>query len=126
MNFYIIPGLKNIDGRPAYLKSEATQLKYAREIIQLTADYFEIPLNKLFKKDRHRQYVQTCQIATWIIYQKMPNVPLIKVAELFGQRYEGKDGFDHSAIIYNRKVIQDRINVKDNLMDDVEALLKII
>ena len=126
MSPYSIPGLKREHFERPYLMSEVKQLKYAIEIIEQVSQFYEIPLKMVYSKDRHRDFIKVCQVSSWIIFHKMPKITLRKVAELYGVRYFGRIGFDHSAILYNRKTIQGMIDVKDEIFYDVDALLKII
>lgn len=126
MNFYAIPGLREKENITPSIMSESQQMRYAMDIIKTTCNYYSIAYETICKKDRHRDIVTICQISCWIIRKKMPTMPLINIASLFGNRYSGKLGFDHSAIIHNRNKMQDLIDTDYQIKEDVDALLKMI
>lgn len=125
MTYYVIPGLK----RNLYeyvKKTQPNNYIYAKEIIEKVSKFYGIELNEVYSKNRDRDVVKVCQVSTFLIYDRMPNMGLKKVAELFGNRYLGKTGFDHSAIIYNRKCMQDLIDSKDYIVDDLLIIQNLI
>ena len=126
MNFYAIPGLKEMENRSPYKMSESQQMRYAMEIIKTTCIYFNVYYEDICKKDRHRDIVTICQISCWLIRKKMPTMPLVNIASLFGERYNGKLGHDHSAILHNKNKLQDLYETDDQIKSDVDALLKLI
>jgi chromosomal replication initiation ATPase DnaA len=56
----------------------------------------------------------------------MPTMPLITIASLFGNRYYGRIGFDHSAILHNKNKLQDLLDTDPQIQTDVDSLLKMI
>ena len=126
MNFYAIPGLVSVDFRNPIKMSEGHQMRYAMEIIKTTCTYFNLSYEAVCKKDRHRDIVTACQISCWLIHCKMPTLALRSTASLFGNRYLGKGGFDHSAIIHCKNTMQDLLDTNDPISDDVKTLLTMI
>lgn len=88
--------------------------------------YYDLTYEQISRKDRHRDIVTACQIACHIMKIKVPKLQLRTIASLFGNRYEGKKGPDHSAILHNRQQAQDLIDTEEQFKDDVDALLKMI
>jgi len=126
MNFYAIPGIVDRTNIFPNTMSESQQMRYALEIIKTTCNYYSMDYETICRKDRHRDIVTVCQISCWLIRKKMPTMPLVNIASLFGNRYCGKLGHDHSAILHNKNKLQDLLDTDDQVKDDVDALLKLI
>jgi chromosomal replication initiation ATPase DnaA len=123
MSPYYIPGLKN----KTPLKSTLGEsMKKAHEIIQTTCNYFNVEYSSILRKDSHRDKVLVCQVSCYLIYKIVKKIPYRDAATLFGDRYMGKRGFDHSAIIYCKDTLQDLLDTDPRLKSDVDALLKLL
>lgn len=126
MLYYAIPGLKGVI-RPIEL-SRSGRVKYAREIIEAVSNFYEVDINLVRSKKRHAYIIRVCQISSYIIRGKMPNIDYVTIASLFGNRYILKNGidYDHSAIMYNIKKTNQFIETDSSVKDDIAILKKII
>jgi chromosomal replication initiation ATPase DnaA len=125
MNWYVYPGLNN--QRMPKEMPKVLKIQMAKDIIALTADFYKVPLEKIYTKNRSGDLPKVVQVSTYLIYEKVGHLELKLVASLYGDRYLGKWGHDHSAINHNRKTMEGWVKVNDRgLKDDTDYLLTII
>ncbi len=71
--------------------ADSEQASTIEEIAQRTAEFFDVPLEKLKSGSRLREYVVPRQLAMWIAHKKL-KLPMQKIGNYFGGR-------DHTSVL---------------------------
>lgn len=124
MTYYAYPGTK-----PTFAQCNMTEkmrLQYGKQIIETVAKYYDVEIEKVYKKVKTDDLVKVRQVSSYLICQRIPNMRLQQVASLFGQRYATVRGYDHTAVIFNKQKISDLISVNDSVKDDIETIKNLI
>jgi chromosomal replication initiation ATPase DnaA len=121
MNAYAIPGIRPRVIATTYMNEEQRQA-FAKKIIEVVANFYNVKLEKVMKKDRSGDLPKVCQISSYLINKKLPMYKLKEIAAFYGKRYTCAYGIDHSAIIHNKTLVQGWIDVGDALSKDVAHL----
>lgn len=125
MTYYAAPGV--IDKRfiPANLTHEI-RIQWAQQIIKTVCIFYNVSLDNLQSKRRTTDLVRACQVSTYFIKNKVQDLSLKQISALFGTRYLGVNGHDHSAIVHNIAKVNDLLHVGDGIKEDIEQLKKLL
>lgn len=125
MNYYCYPGTISRKFIPANMTHEI-RLQWAQQILKTVAVFYNVRLEDMQGKRRTTDLVRACQVSTYLIRIKITDLSLKQVSAIFGSRYLGANGHDHSAIVHNFAKVNDLISIGDGIQKDIEQLLKLI
>ena len=124
IDYILAPGIET-----AYFDKVVKEMNIetAKSIIQTVAKYYDVPIEKVFKKGRTGSIARVRQVSSWLIIGKMKSLTLNQISELFGLAYYQRNGkYDHSSISHNINTVNGWLKVNDPIADDVKTLIKII
>jgi chromosomal replication initiator protein len=125
MNYYAYPGTISRKHIPAQLTHEI-RVQWAQQIIKTVAVFYNVRVEDMQGKRRTTDLVRACQVSTYLIRIKITDLSLKQVSALFGSRYLGANGHDHSCIVHNFAKVNNYISIGDGIAKDIEQLLKLI
>jgi len=125
MNYIAFPGTISRKFIPANMTHEI-RLQWAQQILKTVAVFYNVRIEDMQGKRRTTDLVRACQVSTYLIRIKITDLSLKQVSAIFGSRYLGQNGHDHSAIVHNFAKVNDLISVGDGIQKDIEQLLKLI
>lgn len=125
MTYYAAPGI--IDKRfiPANMTHEI-RIQWAQQIIKTVCIFYNVTIENIQSKRRTTDLVRACQVSTYFIKHKVQDLSLKQTSALFGTRYLGANGHDHSAIVHNLAKVRDLIHVGDGIKEDIAQLEKLL
>jgi chromosomal replication initiator protein len=112
MNPYIIPGLS------IYPAQAPPRISQTNKIKTIICNYLHVEEEKLQHKTRKREIVYARQLSMFFIL-KYTNYTLAEVGEMFGGR-------DYTTVIHSRDTIKDRLDVEEEVQNDVKLLNDLI
>lgn len=106
MTYYAAPGIP----RPERNIRKLT-IGIIRDVV---CDYYQIPRDKVFEKNRKREFVLTRYVIFFFAKSEL-FMSLHQIAQFCG-------GQDHTTVVHGIKTLHDRINTEDSIRADIEIL----
>ena len=120
-----MPGMISKKYIPIELTHEI-RIEWANQIIKTVCVFYNVKHESLMSKSRTIDLVRACQVSTYLIKTKINDLSYKQISALYGSRYYGARGHDHSAIVHNLSKVKDFISIEDGIKQDIEQLLKLI
>lgn len=120
-----MPGMISKKYIPIELTHEI-RIEWANQIIKTVCVFYNVKQESLMSKSRTIDLVRACQVSSYLIKTKINDLSLKQISALYGSRYYGINGHDHSAIVHNLSKVKDLISIEDGIKQDIEQLLKLI
>lgn len=125
MTYYAFPGCIDKKYIPAQMTHEI-RVQFAKQIVKTVAIFYNVSIEAMQGKTRTKDLMRACQVSTYLIRAKIQDLSLKEVSAIFGNRYLGANGHDHSAIVHNMAKINDYLSIGDSIAQDIEQLKKLI
>lgn len=107
MNYFNYPGIRNREK----LTFKTTVTK--EQMTKIVCDYFEIPLERIFKKSRKKELVLGRHVICFLLfkYSKLSKTDIAKFVNK-----------DHTTVINGLRTLQDLMDTEKGVREDVENI----